>query len=66
MFFIALQLFFVYETYEGISVVSLLAFTLLTPGHGAVPVTKDHKKSAALWDPRARKKGDHGLMDKAL
>jgi hypothetical protein len=31
------------------SVVSVLAFPLPTPGRGAVAVTKDHKKSAALW-----------------
>ena len=35
---------------ENFSVVSVLAFTLPTPGRGAVAVTKDHKKSAALRD----------------
>jgi hypothetical protein len=35
---------------ENYSVVSMLAFILPTPGGGVVKVTKDHKKSAALWD----------------
>jgi hypothetical protein len=36
--------------FENFSVVSVLAFILPTPGGGVVKVTKDHKKSAALWD----------------
>jgi hypothetical protein len=52
MFIIALQLCFVYEPYEGLfSVVSVLAFTLPTPGRGAVAVIKDHKKISYLMEP---------------
>jgi hypothetical protein len=32
-------------------VVSVLAFTLPTPGRGAVAVTKDHKKISCLMGP---------------
>ena len=52
MFITAIQLSFVYEPYEGLSwnfsVVSVVAFTLLTPGRGAVAITKDHKKISCL------------------
>jgi hypothetical protein len=48
---------------ENFSVVSVLAFTLPTPGRGAVAVTKDHKKISCLMGPYNTETGNHYIYN---
>jgi hypothetical protein len=51
---------------ENFSVVSVLAFTLPTPGRGALAVTKDHKKISCLMGPYNTETGNHYIYNHDL